>query len=58
MRSHYSRSRSRAAGLRRDPEPVELDEVIAQINDRFSGEHPDSSVRNVVTHVKDRLGRR
>jgi hypothetical protein len=29
--------------------------VIAKINDLFSGDHPDSSVRSVVTHVKDRL---
>ena len=34
---------------------VARDEVIAQINDLFSGDHPDSSVRNVVTHIKDRL---
>ena len=34
---------------------VALDEVIAQINDLFSGDHPDSSVRNVVSHIKDRL---
>ena len=34
---------------------VPLNEVIAQINDLFSGDHPDSSVRSVVTHVKDRL---
>ena len=39
----------------RDPELVALEEVIAQINDLFSGDHPDSSVRSVVTHVKDRL---
>jgi type I restriction enzyme R subunit len=39
----------------RDPELVALDEVIAQISDLFSGDHPDSSVRNVVTHIKDRL---
>jgi hypothetical protein len=32
-----------------------LDEVIAKINDLFSGNHPDSSVRSVVTHVRDRL---
>ena len=31
------------------------EKVIAQINDLFSGDHPDSSVRNVVTHIKDRL---
>ena len=42
-------------GAVRDPELVALDEVIAQINDLFSGDHPDSSVRNVVIHVKDRL---
>jgi type I restriction enzyme R subunit len=42
-------------GTVRDPEMVALDEVIAQINDLFSADHPDSSVRNVVTHVKDRL---
>ena len=42
-------------GTVRDPEMVAMDEVIAQINDLFSGDHPDSSVRNVVTHIKDRL---
>lgn len=42
-------------GTARDPEMVALEDVIAQINDLFSGEHPDSSVRNVVTHIKDRL---
>jgi type I restriction enzyme R subunit len=42
-------------GTARDPELVALDEVIAQINNLFSGDHPDSSVRNVVTHIKDRL---
>ena len=46
---------TQAAARRRDPEMVELDEVIAQINDLFSGDQPDSSVRNVVTHIKDRL---
>ena len=40
-------------GSARDPELVALDDVIAQINDLFSGDHPDSSVRNVVTHIKD-----
>jgi type I restriction enzyme R subunit len=34
---------------------VALAEVIAKINNLFSGDHPDSGVRNVVTHVKDRL---
>ena len=42
-------------GAARDPELVALEEVIAQINDLFSGDHPDSSVRNVITHIKDRL---
>lgn len=42
-------------GTARDPELVALELVIAQINDLFSGEHPDSSVHNVVTHIKDRL---
>ena len=42
-------------GTVHDPELVALEEVIAQINDLFSGDHPDSSVRNVVTHIKDRL---
>ena len=42
-------------GTARDPELVALEEIIAQINDLFSGDHPDSSVRNVVTHIKDRL---
>ncbi|MEC4841099.1 DEAD/DEAH box helicase family protein [Mycobacteroides chelonae] len=42
-------------GTARDPELVALEQVIAQINDLFSGEHPDSSVHNVVTHIKDRL---
>ncbi|MFH5246070.1 type I restriction enzyme subunit R domain-containing protein [Antrihabitans spumae] len=42
-------------GAVRDPELVALDEVIAKINDLFSGDHPDSSVRSVVTHIRDRL---
>jgi type I restriction enzyme, R subunit len=46
---------SRTTCTARDPELVALDEVIAQINDLFSGDHPDSSVRNVVAHIKDRL---
>jgi type I restriction enzyme, R subunit len=54
-----SRWRSQRASARlktaRDPELVALEDVIAQINDLFSGDHPDSSVRNVVTHIKDRL---
>jgi len=42
-------------GTVKDPDMVALEEVIAKINDLFSGDHPDSSVRNVVTHIKDRL---
>lgn len=42
-------------GVARDPELVALDEVISQINDLFSGDHPASSVRSVVTHIRDRL---
>jgi type I restriction enzyme R subunit len=42
-------------GSVKDPELVALAEVIEKINDLFSGEHPDSSVKSVVTHVKDRL---
>ena len=48
-------STAAGTGTIRDPEMVALDEVIAQINDLFSGDHPDSGVRNVVTHIKDRL---
>jgi type I restriction enzyme R subunit len=42
-------------GTVKDPEMVALTEVIEKINDLFSGDHPDSSVKNVVTHVKERL---
>lgn len=42
-------------GSVKDPELVALAEVIEKINDLFSGDHPDSSVKNVVTHVKERL---
>ncbi|UXA10000.1 DEAD/DEAH box helicase family protein [Mycobacterium sp. SMC-8] len=42
-------------GSVKDPEMVALAEVIEKINDLFSGDHPESSVNNVVTHVKDRL---
>jgi len=38
-----------------DPEMVALAEVIAKINDLFSGDHPDSSIRSVATPAKDRL---
>ena len=42
-------------GSVKDLEMVALAEVIERINDLFSGDHPDSSVKNVVTHVKERL---
>ena len=42
-------------GTAKDPEMVALAEIIEKINDLFSGDHPDSSVKNVVTHVKERL---
>jgi type I restriction enzyme R subunit len=42
-------------GTAHDPEMAALADVIAAINDLFAGDHPDSSLRNVVTHVKDRL---
>lgn len=42
-------------GSVKDPEMVALAEVIEKINDLFSGDHPDSSVRNVISHIKDRL---
>ena len=51
----WNRPKAAGTGTVRDPEMVALDEVIAKINDLFSGDHPDSSVRNVVTHIKDRL---
>lgn len=43
------------SGSVRDPEMVELDEVIATINDLFDGEHSDADVRSVVTHLRDKL---
>jgi type I restriction enzyme R subunit len=49
------RAKAAGTGTVRDPEMVALAEVIEKINDLFSGDHPDSSVRSVVTHVKDRL---
>ena len=51
----WNRPKAAGTGTVRDPEMVALEEVIAQINDLFSGDHPDSSVRSVVTHIKDRL---
>lgn len=43
------------SGVVRDPELVELDEVIATINDLFEGEHSNADVRSVVTHLRDKL---
>jgi type I restriction enzyme R subunit len=42
-------------GTAHSPEMVPLAEVIDKINQLFDGDHPESSVRNVITHVKDRL---
>ena len=42
-------------GTAHNPVMVPLAEVIEKINDLFSGDHPESSVRNVITHIKDRL---
>jgi len=43
------------SGKARDPDMVPLAEVIEKINDLFSGDHPESSVKAVITHIKDRL---
>ena len=48
-------AREAGTGTVRDPDMVALDEVINRINDLFAGDHPDHSVRSVVTHIKDRL---
>ena len=42
-------------GTAHDPDMVPLAEVIDKINDLFDGDHPESSVRSVITHLKDRL---
>jgi len=42
-------------GKAHDPDMVPLAEVIEKINDLFSGDHPESSVKSVITHIKDRL---
>ena len=43
------------SGSVRDPEMVELDEVIATINDLFDGDPSDADVRSVITHLRDKL---
>jgi len=48
-------AREAGTGSIKDPEVVALAVVIEKINDPFSGDHPDSSVENVVTHIKERL---
>jgi type I restriction enzyme R subunit len=45
-------------GSVKDPELVALAEVIEKINGLFSGDHPDSSVKSVVTHVKETARRK
>jgi type I restriction enzyme R subunit len=42
-------------GAAHAPEMVPLAEVIEKINDLFNGDHPESSVKAVITHVKDRM---
>jgi type I restriction enzyme R subunit len=42
-------------GVVRDPEMVAMAEIIEKINDLFSGDHSEASVRNVITHVRDKL---
>ena len=42
-------------GVARDSEMVALSEIIDKINDLFSGDHSEASVRNVVTDVRDKL---
>ena len=45
-------------GTVRESEMVALDKVIAQINELFSGDHPDSSVRNVRHPHQGPFGRK
>ena len=40
-------------GTGRDPDMVPLDEVINRISALFASDHPDSPVRDVVTHIKE-----
>ena len=42
-------------GKPHNPEMVALAEVIEKINDMYAGDHPESSVSTVITHLKDRL---
>jgi len=48
-------SKEAGTGTVKDPMMVALAEVIEKLNDLFSGDHPESGVKNVVTHIKDRL---
>ena len=47
--------REAGSGTVRDPELVRFEEIIAKINDLFSGEHTEASTRAVVTHIRDKL---
>jgi hypothetical protein len=38
--TYLSRPKASGTGIARDPEMVALEDVIAQINDLFSGDHP------------------
>ncbi|MFZ2178718.1 MAG: DEAD/DEAH box helicase family protein [Rhodococcus sp. (in: high G+C Gram-positive bacteria)] len=48
-------SKEAGTGVVRDPEMVAMAEIIDKINDLFSGDHSEASVRNVITHVRDKL---
>ena len=48
-------SKDAGTGVVRDPEMAALAEIIETLNDLFSGDHSDASIRNVITHVRDKL---
>ncbi|MEP9391539.1 type I restriction endonuclease [Gordonia sp. VNK1] len=43
------------SGTIRPRDLVELDEVIATVNDLFDGSHSNADVRSVVTHLRDKM---
>lgn len=48
-------SSSSVTGIVRDPEMAAMSEIIEKLNDLFSKEHSAASIRNVITHVRDKL---
>lgn len=48
-------SNAAGTGVARDPEMVAMSEIIEKLNDLFSGEHSAASIKNVITHVRDKL---